>query len=114
MKILHTQYLYFNLISVDYYNYLIDEMVKYNIEPMITLYHWDLPQKLQDLGGFANPEIVQWFEDYARFCFETFGDRVHYWLTFNEPKELCYQGTCMHTESHNISLFRLSLGEGGR
>ncbi|XP_047989531.1 myrosinase 1-like [Leguminivora glycinivorella] len=81
-----------NQAAVDFYNNYINEMLKYNIQPMVTLYHWDLPQSLQDLGGFANPLITEWFEDYARLAYELFGDRVKDWITFNEPKEVCYQG----------------------
>lgn len=81
-----------NQAGVDYYNNLINEMIKYNIEPVVTIYHWDLPQPLQDLGGFANPLFPQWFEDYARVVFENFGDKVRKWITFNEPREICFAG----------------------
>ncbi|OWR54377.1 glycoside hydrolase, partial [Danaus plexippus plexippus] len=78
--------------GVEFYNNYIDEMIKYGIKPMVTLFHWDLPQKLQDLGGFMNPLFPEWFEDYVRVVFGKFGDRVKHWITFNEPKEFCHQG----------------------
>ncbi|KAJ0170738.1 hypothetical protein K1T71_013510 [Dendrolimus kikuchii] len=81
-----------NQAGIDFYNNYINEMLKYNIQPMITLYHWDLPQKLQELGGFSSPLISDWFEEYARVAYESFGDRVKFWITFNEPREVCYQG----------------------
>lgn len=55
----------------------------------VTLFHWDLPQTLQDLGGWANPKMIDYFRDYSDFCYRTFGDRIKSWITFNEPYEIC-------------------------
>ena len=68
-----------------FYNKLIDELIANNIEPVVTLYHWDLPQTLEDKGGWANREIVPAFIEYATACTEAFGDRVNNWITLNEP-----------------------------
>lgn len=81
-----------NQAGINYYNELINELLANGITPIVTIYHWDLPQSLQDLGGFANPEIIHWMEDYAKVLFDHFGDRVRTWITINEPKQICEFG----------------------
>lgn len=78
--------------GIEYYNKLINELIANDIEPAITMFHWDLPQYIQDLGGFTNPLIVNYFEFYANILFENFGDRVKVWMTFNEPLTFCIGG----------------------
>jgi beta-glucosidase len=69
----------------DFYNRLIDELIANDITPVITLYHWDLPQMLEDKGGWANREIVYDFAFYAGEAVQAFSDRVKEWITINEP-----------------------------
>jgi len=71
--------------GVDFYDKLIDYCLELNIEPWLTLYHWDLPQALEDRGGWTNRDILYWFEEYVRICLDKFGDRVKYWMVLNEP-----------------------------
>lgn len=74
-----------NQAGLDYYNRLIDALLAAGIEPVITLYHWDLPQALSDRGGWRNRESVDWFANYAEIMFRALGSRVRTWITFNEP-----------------------------
>ncbi|XP_059637721.1 beta-glucosidase 24-like [Cornus florida] len=76
----------FNREGIDYYNNLINELLENGITPFVTLFHWDLPQALEDeYGGFLSERIVNDFRDYANLCFWEFGDRVQNWITLNEP-----------------------------
>ena len=71
--------------GVDHYSRLIDALLDRGIEPVVTLYHWDLPQALEDEGGWRNRDTVDRFVEYAQTCFGAYGDRVKWWLTINEP-----------------------------
>lgn len=74
-----------NPLGIDFYNRVIDSCLQNGIVPWITLYHWDLPQALEDKGGWVNREIIQWFGEYTDVCTKAFGDRVKNWLVLNEP-----------------------------
>lgn len=74
-----------NPAGIKFYNDLIDELVKYGIEPIVTIYHFDYPQALVDAyGGWIKRESIDDFVNYCRILFEAYGDRVKYWLTINE------------------------------
>ncbi|KAE9613680.1 putative beta-glucosidase [Lupinus albus] len=82
-----------NQAGVDHYNNLINALLAKGIEPYVTLYHWDLPQALEDkYNGWLGSEIIKDFANYAETCFQKFGDRVKQWITFNEPHTFATQG----------------------
>jgi len=82
----------FNQKGVDFYSSLVDELLDKGIKPIATLYHWDLPQELEDAGGWANRDTAQAFTRYAAKVAETLGDRIHLWTTLNEPWCAAYLG----------------------
>lgn len=83
--------------GVAFYQRLIDEICRYGIEPLVTLYHFDLPWALQAQGGWSNPHTIAAFERFARTAFELFGDRVNYWLTINEQNMMILKGDVIGT-----------------
>uniref|UniRef100_A0A0V0G6W5 Putative beta-glucosidase lactase phlorizinhydrolase n=1 Tax=Triatoma dimidiata TaxID=72491 RepID=A0A0V0G6W5_TRIDM len=108
---------YINLQGIQYYSNLIDELLMNDIQPMVTMYHWDLPQTLQEQGGWMNRKIVDYFEDYARILYKNFGDKVKLWVTINEPHPIALgygdtiilpafdqHGTAEYEVGHNILL----------
>lgn len=74
-----------NQAGVEFYVDLCDALLEAGIIPFVTLYHWDLPQALQDRGGWLEPSSVEWFAEYATVAKEALGDRVKMWSTLNEP-----------------------------
>jgi beta-glucosidase len=74
-----------NPAGLDFYDRLVDALLDGGIEPMVTLFHWDLPAALDDLGGWLNPDVAQWFAEYAAIMFGKLDDRVTMWTTLNEP-----------------------------
>lgn len=81
-----------NELGLDFYSRLIDELLDAGITPYCTLYHWDLPQTLQDQGGWVNRDIVGHFTEYTNVISRTLGDRIKHWMTFNEPLCICHLG----------------------
>lgn len=90
--------------GIDFYNQLINTLLAHNITPWITLYHWDLPQALQEqYGGWLGRDTVHAFGEYARFCFAAFGDRVQHWITINEAWSVAVLGynNGVHAPGHS-------------
>ena len=83
-----------NIKGLEFYDRLIDAVMAVDIEPWTCLYHWDLPQALEDRGGWQNRDVASWFADYAHLTVRRLGDRVKHWATFNEPNAACVKGYC--------------------
>lgn len=91
--------------GLDFYDHLTDALLEAGIRPMPCLYHWDLPQALQDRGGWMNRDIAGWFADYAQVVAARLGDRVGDWFTLNEPSVSAILG-------HGMTLHAPGLGGG--
>ncbi len=81
--------------GLDFYDRLVDKLLQAGIAPMATLYHWDLPQAIQDQGGWASRQTTEWYGDYAEVMFLKLGDRVPCWATHNEPWVAAFLGHWM-------------------
>jgi beta-glucosidase len=81
--------------GLDFYDRLVDRLMGAGIKPCLTLYHWDLPQAIQESGGWASRKTIDYFVEYARILFERLGDRVSMWATLNEPWVSAFLGHAM-------------------
>lgn len=82
--------------GVKFYKDLIDELINYGIEPIVTMYHFDLPYALHEKGGWANRKTIDAFETYAKILFKNYGDKVKYWLTINEQNVMINHPAAMN------------------
>ncbi len=96
-----------NAAGLDFYDRLVDELVGAGIAPFVTLYHWDLPQTLQDAGGWQARETAEHFAAYAAACVERLGDRVAMWAPVNEPNVVTLLG---HARGEHAPGLELGLG----
>jgi beta-glucosidase len=81
-----------NAAGLGFYDRLVDRLLASNIKPMATLYHWDLPEALDNRGGWLNRDSMHWFREYAEVVFRKLDDRVKLWTTFNEPWVVTHEG----------------------
>ena len=95
--------------GIAFYHNVFAELEKYGIEPMVTLYMWDLPQKLQDAGGWANRDTADCFAQYARILFQEYGKEVSTWVTFDEPFCCAFIGNYLGTYAPGLRDFSTAL-----
>ena len=95
--------------GLDFYDRQVDALLKADIQPNVTLNHWDLPQALQEAGGWPNRDSAAWFSDYARVVYDRLGDRVPMWATHNEPMVIAFLGYQMGTFAPGIADFSQAL-----
>lgn len=93
-----------NEAGLAFYDGLIDKLLNAGIEPYITLFHWDLPLKLHQRGGWMNPDIIKWFADYTKIVVDRYSDRVKNWITLNEPQCFILLGHEQGTHAPGLQL----------
>lgn len=98
-----------NEAGLEFYNNVIDELISADIIPFVTLYHWDLPQALQDKGGWANENSSQWFLEYSKTIFDKFNGKVKHWITLNEPYCAAFLGNYEGRQAPGINDFSTAL-----
>lgn len=92
-----------------FYSSLVDELLAAGIEPLCTLYHWDLPVWAQQQGGWKNPKMIEWYLQYVEAVVNALSDRVKYWMTFNEPQCFLMLGYVIGTHApfrHDVFAFK--------
>jgi beta-glucosidase len=99
-----------NEAGLAFYDRLVDELLANGIRPFVTLYHWDLPQALQDRGGWSAPETVAAFGRYADIVARRLGDRVRDWMTLNEPEVVAFAGHWVGVHAPGIRDFKTAVG----
>lgn len=95
--------------GIDYYKKLVNALVENGIKPTVTLSHWDLPQKLQDIGGWANRDTTDYYEQYVRYMYKELGDLVPMWITHNEPSVVTFAGNWHGEHAPGITDFPTAL-----
>jgi len=86
-----------NLKGVEYYHNVIDKCKELGIEPWVTIYHWDLPQAIENKGGWTNRQIIDWFSEYTNFVSTEYGSKVKNWMVLNEPLSFTVNGYMLGT-----------------
>lgn len=92
-----------NVRGFDFYSRLVDNLLAAGITPFATLFHWDLPQALQERGGFTNRDVAGWFSDYAVQTANRLGDRVKHWIMLNEPSVFAFLGHAIGIHAPGIA-----------
>jgi beta-glucosidase len=90
--------------GIAFYDRLLDELLKADIMPACTLFHWDFPEALMQDGGWLNRNVANWFGDYAALLADRFSDRIHFWMTFNEPQVFLGNGHQRGTHAPGLKL----------